>query len=325
MLAVYDSHAFSPDGSVAAIGSAIGGFTLLGLPKGNKIVREQMDNPGGTTAAMHFTWPGQGERLLVTWKDLELFDPRTGKKLGQAEGVGGSSRMESTVAVPLEKGALVASCAGVVKRVTLEPFVVEEVGGFTGSSDDCSLYITPDGKRVYLADTGGLDVLDVEARTTTKLTTLPTWGLVPSRDGKRLAVSGKRQQGGKDERVTFVYDVGTKAPPLVIEGGGDMLGWSAEGDLYLNAEPLVRVWSAAARAVTHEIEPPWSTNWRQLALSPDGRFLGGTDGHPFVVRTSDKAVLRMGLEKKGRAGSLSPSAAEIATFFSGAAAEGPGR
>ncbi len=321
MLAVYDSHAFSPDGSVAAIGSAIGGFTLLGLPKGDQIVREQMDNPFGTSAAMHFTWPGQGARLLVTWQDIELFDPRTGKKLGRADGFGGSSRMES---IPHEKGALIASCRGVVKRVTLEPFAVEDVGGFTRSSDQCSLYATPDGRRVYRGDERGVELFDVDTRATTTLSTLPCWDLAPSRDGKRLAVSGRRQNGDKDEQVTFVYDIGTKAPPLVIEGADHLIGWSAEGDLYLNAEPIVRVWSAAARAVTHELELPWSTNWRQLALSPDGRFLGGTDGHPFVVRTSDKTVLRLGLEKKGRAGSLSPSAAEIAAFFSGAAAKGPG-
>lgn len=310
ILGSYDYQDFAPDGSATVIGSVLGAFTLLGLPRGNRIAREEMKNPFAVTGGMLFGWPDHGRRLLVAWDDVRIFSSKSGAMLGRVEGLG-ISEPGSTALVTLEESALLASCSGAIKQLSMDPFTSRDLRGGSKNAYRCPLFITPDGKSVYLGDESGLSRFDVEARKAERLLGEPISGLSPSRDGRLLAVT---QRDG--EVLSQALDA--KGTPLAV-GHGSAVGWSAEGELYVKDGAIVRVWSPAKRAFTHEIALPSEESAGGLALSPDGRFLAGTDGHPFIVRTFDKTALRIEMEGSRETARLTPSAQEITAFFAGRA------
>lgn len=314
VVAAYDNLWFSPDSARLVLGSALGGWALLGLPKGDVVRAEALSNPYAVAAPMGLAWSPEGDRFIVTRDGSELRDGRTGARVAEVPG-GGSA---ADVLVTFRRGgaAILAACDGRVQAVRAAPFAIDVLRSPT-TEGPCRLVASADAGAVYRASDAGVDVFEVASRSSR---TLPSPGspggpLLPSPDGKWLAQVRTRPapaDRGGGRATVHVFHLGTPADPILLEGD-EVIGWSANGDLYLTASGELRAWSPATRAdvLRAVFESPALSH----RLSPDGRFVASADGQLVLTRTSDRSTLRVSIDDVNGAPRMTPEPAEIASFL----------
>jgi Tol biopolymer transport system component len=311
--AVYDAASFSPDGSRLVIGSALGGTTLLALPRGDVVRIDTVSNLFAVAAPVGFAWSPSGDRLVVTRAGSEVRDARTGARIAEIPG----GRDANDVLVRFEndgRSALLTACDGLVERIVFAPFAIDVLRA-PSRNGPCGLAASRDGARLFRGTSAGLDVFDVASRSSRELVSRgqPRGAPFHSPDGRWIAQARLGEgDGGSANADVVVFDVEQTAAPVVLDGDG-VIGWSANGELYRAASGDLVAWSPPAGAdVFHAaFEAPTVAP----RLSPDGRFVALADGQLVLVRTSDHAVLRVSIANEGRAPHVVPDAAQIAAFM----------
>ena len=271
--------AFSPDDTLLAAGARTG-IRLWDVKTWQPVDRKFPDSIG--TIEVLFTQDGSG--LLGFGAAAQLYDPRTGQKIGKL------IHTPSPVTTPYKDCRIAVSgdgrsiaIRGSENQVRLFNLVTSEQRGQALGHQAAvqRLVFSPDSRHLLTSSTDGT------ARLWNSLTSEPLGQ--PLRHGEPVSAvgfssDGRRCYSGSQSGTIRIWDCARPNAALrevrlndQAEGSDQKAGFAGEELLVTvrsrSRAPLVQVWNAATGQLVRELSPPCQSPWPIVALSRDGRRL----------------------------------------------------